>query len=170
MSASRPVRIGEIAARAGVSTRTLRYYEQLGLLSPSNRSPGGARRYTDDDVARLLRIRELQELMGFDLEEIRTIVHSEDRLAQLRAEFAGGDSPDRRREIVREAIQINDRLRAQVVEKLARTNAFLAELEAKARRYRAVLRRERAERQAGHRTSRRPRGLRPARPGAMVDA
>ena len=61
-------RIGEIADAAGVSTRTLRYYEELGLVSPSGHSPGGARRYSDADLARVLRIRELQDLVGFNLD------------------------------------------------------------------------------------------------------
>jgi DNA-binding transcriptional MerR regulator len=64
------LRIGEAAARVGVSSRTLRYYEELGLLTPSGRTPGGARRYTNEDIARLEHIRVLQELMGFNLEEI----------------------------------------------------------------------------------------------------
>src|SRR3954465_3204042 len=80
-------RIGEIAEAAGVSTRTLRYYEELGLLSPSGHSPGGARRYSDSDLARVLRIRELQDLVGFNLDEIKKIVAAEARLGELRAEI-----------------------------------------------------------------------------------
>lgn len=141
-SGSRPaLRIGEVALRAGVSTRTLRYYEELGLLAPSGRSPGGARRYSEVDAARLLRIRELQELMGFNLDEIRTILGAEDRLQELRTEYRSGDIPPRRREeIVREAIEINARLRKRVKQKLARTERFLDELEDKAHRYQKVLR------------------------------
>ena len=67
----RDLRIGQAAAIVGVSTRTLRYYEELGLLHPSSRSPGGGRRYCEEDLARLLRIRELQSLMGFNLRDIQ---------------------------------------------------------------------------------------------------
>jgi DNA-binding transcriptional MerR regulator len=143
ITATKPeaVRIGEAAARAGVSTRTLRYYEELGLLPPSFHSPGGARRYSAEDVARLLRIRELQDLMGFDLDQIRTVLTSEDRLQRLRTEWLGGDlEPVRQREIVLEAIDINDELRREVRLKLARTKAFIDELEEKARKYRGFLR------------------------------
>jgi DNA-binding transcriptional MerR regulator len=83
-------RIGEVAARAGVTTRTLRYYQELGLLVPSGRSPGGNRRYSESDVARLLRIIELRTDMGLDLERIRLILQAEDRPAELRAEEARG--------------------------------------------------------------------------------
>src|SRR5206468_3533806 len=74
------LRIGEVAQRAEVSARTLRYYEELGLLSPAGKTAGGARRYDDRDVEQLLRIRELQEVMGFNLDEIAVILQSERRL------------------------------------------------------------------------------------------
>jgi DNA-binding transcriptional MerR regulator len=135
------LRIGEVAARAGVSCRTLRYYEELRLLAPSGHSAGGARRYTEDDLARLLRIRELQDVMGFDLEEIGAILGAEDRLAELRTEWRGGAQPERQDEILAEAVKINDRLRQQVREKRAKLDEVMAELEAKARRYRELARR-----------------------------
>lgn len=139
-SAPDAARIGELAMRAGVSTRTLRYYEELGLLSPSGHSRGGARRYSEDDADRLVRIRELQELMGLNLQEIRTILQGEDRLQALRAEFhAGGVRSERREQIVREAIEINAALRERVSERITNMERFLRELEAKARRYKAML-------------------------------
>jgi MerR family transcriptional regulator, repressor of the yfmOP operon len=129
-------RIGEVAKAAGVSTRTLRYYEELGLVSPSGHSPGGARRYSENDLARVLRIRELQQLVGFNLDEIKTIVAGEARLDELRSEFRDGGSPQRERELVAEAIEINDRLREDMQTKLARLETFLADLDARAALYR----------------------------------
>jgi DNA-binding transcriptional MerR regulator len=134
------LRIGELALRAGVSTRTIRYYEELGLLAPSHHSGGGARRYSEASAERLARIRELQELMGLNLDEIGTILSAEDRLQSLRAEYRTGDIPSvRRTQIVREAIEINTNLRQRVTERVANMQRFLEELEAKARRYEAVL-------------------------------
>lgn len=133
------LRIGEVAVRADVSTRTLRYYEELGLLPTAKRTAGGARRYSEGDVAALLRIRELQELMGFDLEEIRTIVDAESRLAQLRTEYRAGVRPKRQEQLLREAVRINDELRAAVRAKLGRIQRFAAGLESKATRYRELL-------------------------------
>jgi DNA-binding transcriptional MerR regulator len=130
-------RIGEVAAQAGVTTRTLRYYQELGLLDPGH-SPGGSRRYTDADAARLRRIIELRNVMGFDLERIREILDSEDRLADLRAEVKRGTSDDRRREILAEAIAINARMREQILAKRGVLDGFLAELEAKAAHYATV--------------------------------
>jgi DNA-binding transcriptional MerR regulator len=130
-------RIGEVAERAGVSCRTLRYYEELGLLEPAGYSSGGARRYAEEDVARLLRIRELQELLGFDLGEIKVVLGAEDQRAGLRSEYLGGADLTRRREILAEAVVINQRLRALVGATQERLEAMMADLDADARRYQA---------------------------------
>jgi DNA-binding transcriptional MerR regulator len=135
----RLVSIGQAATAAGVTPRTLRYYEELGLLRPSDHSMGGARRYAEDDLARITRIRELQDLMGFNLEEIGEILSAEDTLERLRTEYhSGKPTSRRRRELLAEAIEINDRLREQVRSKVSRIGGFLEELDAKALRYRQV--------------------------------
>src|SRR5204862_1094178 len=142
-------RIGEIAETAGVSTRTLRYYEELGLVSPSGHSPGGARRYSDADLARVLRIRELQHLVGFNLDEIKTIVAAETRLEELRTEYKAGRSPSRERELIAEATEINKRLRDDMQAKLARRETFLADLDARAALYRRRAREAKRPQAAG---------------------
>jgi MerR family transcriptional regulator, repressor of the yfmOP operon len=131
-------RIGEIAEDLGVSTRTLRYYEELGLLTPSAYSKGGSRRYVDADRQRILRIRELQAIMGFNLEEIREILHADDRLSELSTEYRKGVSPKRQRAIVLEAARLNARTQEQVIAKMAILQAFQDELGAKAARYKEV--------------------------------
>jgi MerR family transcriptional regulator, repressor of the yfmOP operon len=120
-----------------VSTRTLRYYQELGLLHPSGHTPGLARRYGSADVERLSRILELRDLLGFNLDEIAEILRVEDRLAGLRAEWQGGKglSARRREEMVTEAATLNRRQQDQVRAKLDRLTTFLGELEAKATRY-----------------------------------
>jgi MerR family transcriptional regulator, repressor of the yfmOP operon len=132
-------RIGEVANRAGVTTRTLRYYEELGLLQPSGRSPGGARRYSAEDVDVLVRIRELQDVMGLDLQTIRRIVQTEGHLRDLREEYQDRADARRRREILTEAIELNDELRVAVRARLDRIGQFLDDLDQKAARYRARL-------------------------------
>jgi DNA-binding transcriptional MerR regulator len=134
---SRLLRIGEAAQRVGVSARTLRYYEELGLLTPAGHSAGGARRYSEGDVARLVRIRELQELLGFDLGEIGDILRAEDHLADLRRQYQGAAGLARRRAIVAEALDVNARLRSVLRAKQDRLEEMMRGLEAKARRYRA---------------------------------
>ena len=131
--------IGKAAALAGVSTRTLRYYEQLGLLTPSARTSGGARRYSPGDVTRLLRIRELQSLMGFNLTDIQPILTAEDRLQSLCQEFRAETPGERKRDIALEAIAVTDNLRAQVAEKLDKVRIFLEALDERASRYQVYL-------------------------------
>jgi DNA-binding transcriptional MerR regulator len=101
---------------------------------------GGARRYAEVDLARIARIRELQQLMGFNLEEIGQILAAEDSLERIRSEYRSGKPTSRRRrELLAEAIDINDRLRDQVRQKVSRIAGFLEELDAKAVRYRQVV-------------------------------
>ncbi|MDQ1373918.1 MAG: MerR family transcriptional regulator, repressor of the yfmOP operon [Actinomycetota bacterium] len=134
----RLLRIGEVAERLGISTRTLRYYEELRLLDPSGRSPGGGRRYDADDVERVRHIRDLQQVLGFNLDEIGEIVHAEDRLAQLRTEYRKGVSVKRQEAILHEAFALNERLQQHVSTKIGLLNGFMAELRAKAHRYTEV--------------------------------
>ncbi|HEX2850757.1 MAG TPA: MerR family transcriptional regulator [Acidimicrobiales bacterium] len=137
--------IGDVARQLGISTRTLRYYEERGLIEAQPRATGN-RRYRDADVDRVVRIRELQSMMGFNLDEIAAILAAEDDLARLRAEWQSGQPTGRRDEIVREALAINRRLQDQVHDKLDRLQKFLDELEGNARRYRRVAREIAAER------------------------
>lgn len=67
--------IGEVAERTGLSFRTLRHYDEVGLLSPSARSDGGFRLYTDDDVDKLLVIRRMKPL-GYSLDEMLTVMRT----------------------------------------------------------------------------------------------
>jgi DNA-binding transcriptional MerR regulator len=129
------LRIGEAAEQCGVSTRTLRYYEELGLLAPSGHTPGGSRRYGPTDVERLQHIRELRDVLGFDLDQIRDMLAAEDRLEELKTEYRKGVSAKRQEAILAESFAINDRLQRHVATKLGVLEGFAAELRAQARRY-----------------------------------
>ncbi|MFD5034877.1 MerR family transcriptional regulator [Streptomyces sp. NPDC058220] len=76
---SQHMRIGEVSARTDMSLRTIRHYEETGLVTPSARSQGGFRLYTESDVARLMVIRRMKPL-GFSLDEMRTLLAATDRL------------------------------------------------------------------------------------------
>jgi MerR family copper efflux transcriptional regulator len=65
--------IGDVAERIGLSLRTIRYYEEVGLIRPSARSAGGFRLYTSDDVDRLQLIKDMKPL-GFSLDEMRDLM------------------------------------------------------------------------------------------------
>lgn len=127
--------IGVAAARLGVSTRALRYYEQVGLVTPTGRTEGGNRRYSDADLARVARIRELQDLLGADLETIRSILAGEDRAAELRAAYQAPDAGDATRQaVLAEAEQLYRGLLEQLDGRIARMQAFRDEIDLRLRR------------------------------------
>jgi DNA-binding transcriptional MerR regulator len=124
--------IGAAAARAGVSERALRYYQQLGLITPCASTPGGMRRYSEDDLARVLRIRQLQVLLGFNLDEIAVVLRHEDRMAEIRLAYASEHTSDtERRELVRESLRLQQDLRVTVEAKRLAIEGFLADLDAR---------------------------------------
>lgn len=144
--ATPPLRIGDAAAAVGVSARTLRYYEELGLMVPSGHTAGGERRYLPEDLNRLRRILELKDVLGMNLEEIGSFLGSQNRLDQLRAAYrARQDEPSdaaraEQRAILAEALAVNETLAGQLEAKLARMEAFRSQLRANARRCRQLLR------------------------------
>jgi DNA-binding transcriptional MerR regulator len=97
-----PWKVGELAKRTGVSVRTLHYYDEIGLLTPSHHSEAGYRLYTESDVVRLQQIKSLQSL-GWSLDEVRECLKSP------------GFAPQRVVELhlalVREQIELQERLR-----------------------------------------------------------
>jgi DNA-binding transcriptional MerR regulator len=142
LTATRPrlLGIGEAASRTGVSERALRYYQQLGLITPSGCTPGGLRRYSEEDVARVIRLRDLQHLLGLNLEEIRTVLANDDRLTALRREYrAEGTDEGRRRELIAEGLEVRSELRATVDTKLQALQDFLADLDAERDRLQRLL-------------------------------
>jgi DNA-binding transcriptional MerR regulator len=136
-------RIGEVAKILNLTTRTLRYWEELGLVSPYAHGGGGERLYSRADLARAERVRDLQKLLGFSLAEVRVVLETEgiDVLIQVKSEFRAGEpSGQRRRELYETALAANERLVGRLDETLARIAAFRAERAGSAERVRAALR------------------------------
>lgn len=73
-------RIGHVSAAVGLSLRTVRYYEEVGLVLPSGRTEGGFRLYTDADIGRLELVKQLKPL-EFTLGEMRDLLEARDALA-----------------------------------------------------------------------------------------
>jgi DNA-binding transcriptional MerR regulator len=122
--------IGAASARAGVTERTLRYYQQLGLLTPAQCTSGGMRRYSEEDLARVERIRQLQKLLGLDLDEVAAVLRSEDRLAEIKRAWLDGSTTDAQRlGMARESLRLLQDLRATVEGKQRALNGFLADLD-----------------------------------------
>lgn len=115
------MQIGEVAARTGLSLRTIRHYEETGLVTPSARSQGGFRLYTETDVARLMVIRRMKPL-GFTLDQMRDLLDATDRLdADADADAAPGADAvlgAEEREALLERVRAYQREAAAQVEKL----------------------------------------------------
>jgi MerR family transcriptional regulator, repressor of the yfmOP operon len=135
------LRIGEVAKLTGLTPRTLRYWEEQGLISPSAYRGRGERLYSPTDMARVTRIKDLQELLGFSLAEVRVVLDTEDidTLDRLRSEYRWGDSPpERRRELLDEAIDANQKLLDRLDTTLTRIGRFRDERAAKSIRLQEV--------------------------------
>ncbi len=79
--------IEQVAARTGLTKRTLRYYEEVGLLAPTDRTEGNYRRYSEADIQRLERIKKLRDLLGFSLADIRKLLDAEDERGLIKVAY-----------------------------------------------------------------------------------
>jgi MerR family copper efflux transcriptional regulator len=126
------MQIGEVAAQTGLSLRTIRYYEEMGLVVPSARSTGGFRLYTDTDVARLQVVKRMKPL-DFSLGEMKDLMSTIDALVDAqgarRAELVG------KLEMYHEAAQARV---AAVREQLSVAEGFASDLHAEISRHKKV--------------------------------
>ena len=125
----RLLRIQEVAADTGLTPRTIRYYEELGLLAPAGRSEGAYRQYDADDLDRLHFIRGLRDDAGFSLAEIRQLLEDEEARVHNRVRFRATDDPAERRRILTDAIATVDRQVATLRAKIGRLEAMVGDAE-----------------------------------------
>lgn len=137
------LQIGEVAERTGVTQRTLRFYEEKGLLKPPTRMEGGFRLYSESDVKRVKQIRRLQDLLGVALADIKEMVDAEEMLRELRAQYdpqSGVAEKKRQLEkaievvqaqytIVTQKTQQMEEMKGQLEERLKTFDRWMKELE-----------------------------------------
>ena len=137
--------IGELARRTRLAPSALRYYEELGLLTPSLYTAGGERRYTTEDLDHLNRVLELRQVLGMNLDEIREFLALETRLDELRASYRAAKGATTKkaraeqRATLQEAMVLNESLAQQITAKLARMDGFRTKLLHDAQRCRELL-------------------------------
>ncbi|KAA0919944.1 MerR family transcriptional regulator [Dietzia sp. ANT_WB102] len=107
------MKIGEVAERTELSIRSLRHWDEVGLVSPSAHSPGGFRLYTETDVERILLIRRMKPL-GFSLERMREFCRALDDRAASRPTPSGPAASDVIAEVRAEATERLERLRTHL--------------------------------------------------------
>jgi DNA-binding transcriptional MerR regulator len=131
VNAERALRIGEVADRVGVTTRTIRYYEERGLLGhDALRTKGAHRIYTEADVIRLQELIRLRDLLGLSLEELVELAEAEEARSVLRGRWEAA-SEDERLRIVETAIPLVERQLELVQARQETLGAFADELAAK---------------------------------------
>jgi DNA-binding transcriptional MerR regulator len=143
--AERTMRIGEVADLTGTTPRTIRYYEEIGLLSGGTaRELGKHRCYTEADVERIKEIVRLKDLLGLSLEQLSQLLEAESARADIRREFRETEDPDRRHtlllqsrvhigtqlNLVRGRIAELTKLEVELSSRVDLVHAKLAELEA----------------------------------------
>jgi DNA-binding transcriptional MerR regulator len=129
------LRIEQVATRTGLTKRTLRYYEELGLLAPPTRTEGGYRLYSPEDVAHLERIKRLKDLLGFSLAEIREIAQAEEEREHVAAAWRRETDPTARLAWLDRAEEIARRQLQMVEEKLVGLGDMRQNLLARLERY-----------------------------------
>lgn len=113
------LRIEQVSARTGLTKRTLRYYEEIGLLAPPTRTEGGYRLYSQDDIQHLERIKRLKELLGFSLAEIREIAEAEEEREHVRTAWRQTTDPHAKLAWLAKSEELTLRQLRMVEEKLA---------------------------------------------------
>jgi MerR family transcriptional regulator, repressor of the yfmOP operon len=127
----RVFRIGEVAEQVGVTTRTIRYYEELGLLDHgAERAKGAHRHYTQEDVDRLRELIRMKELLGLSLDELVTLAEAEQERAALRDQWHHDDpSDEERKAILDRALDVARRQLALVETRRRALEEFATEIE-----------------------------------------
>lgn len=100
------LQIGEAAESLGLTQRTLRYYEEKGLLQPPTRMDGGFRLYSPADVEMLTRITEMKSLLGFSLAEIKNMLEAEDVKERIRAGWRKDADAEEKAQQIRRAREV----------------------------------------------------------------
>lgn len=129
------LQIGEVAERTGVTQRTLRFYEEKGLLRPPTRMDGGFRLYSEDDVTRVEHIRQLQNLLGVTLAEIKEMVDAEEVLQELKAQYRPEADVSEKRRQLQKAIDVVTRQHGIVSQKAEQMSEMKGQLEERLRTF-----------------------------------
>jgi len=127
----RLLRIQEVAAEVGLTARSIRYYEEVGLLEPAARSEGDYRLYDADDLERLRFIKGLRDDAGFSLAEIGQILGDEAARTRNRERFRSTDDPAERKAVLRDGMARIDRQIATLRAKIDRVESMIAEARAR---------------------------------------
>ncbi len=124
-------RIQEAAAEVGLTTRSVRYYEEMGLLRPAARSEGDYRLYDEADIERLRFIKSLRDVAGFSLAEIGQLLEAEEARERGHAAFHATADPAERLRILHDRLASYDSQIETLRTKIGRLQGMVGEAEAR---------------------------------------
>jgi DNA-binding transcriptional MerR regulator len=127
----RLLHIQEAAAEVGLTARSVRYYEEVGLLRPAGRSEGLYRLFDESDLERLRFIKGLRDDAGFSLAEIAQLLEDEVARERDRAAFRATADPAERMRILRDRVSSFDRQIETLQRKIARLQLMVEGTEAR---------------------------------------
>lgn len=139
------LQIGEAAERTELTQRTLRYYEEKGLLSPPTRMDGGFRLYSPEDMERIGRIRQLKDLLGFSLAEIKEMLDADEVRLQIKAEWRKDADSAEKAQKMRRSREVTAKQIALIDQKMAKMAVMRDTLQERIEKYDASLARWAAE-------------------------
>ncbi|WP_240633391.1 MerR family transcriptional regulator [Paenibacillus montanisoli] len=122
-------KIDEVAKQCGLTKRTIRYYEELGLITPPERTEGGTRLYTRLHIERLKQIINARDVLGFSLQEITDFVALREQLAQSGDAYRQAEEVELKRSKLLEAGQMIDQQLRMIDHKLEKMKEFRKEIE-----------------------------------------
>jgi DNA-binding transcriptional MerR regulator len=121
-------KIRDVAKEFNLTLRTLRYYEEIGLISPLYHNQGSERVYDDDELIKIIKIKEMQDLLGFKLTEIKEILDTESKFDQLKTEFHSAKDDMQKISILQNALKTNKELTQDIDKRILKLKKYKTEL------------------------------------------
>jgi DNA-binding transcriptional MerR regulator len=136
-------KIDDVAKETGLTKRAIRYYEEIGLIKPPERSEKGTRLYTEENIEQLKRVIAAREVLGFSLQELQHFLTLKEKIESHRFEYRNASEQEEKRQ---ELEHVAANLRKQIdmlEEKMKKMTQFKKELEQMEQRIQAILNEER---------------------------
>lgn len=133
------MQIGELAERTGLTQRTLRFYEERGLLQPATRLEGGFRLYTQDDLRRVERIARFRNVLKLSIPETKRMIEAEEAIEEISQQAKQESDVTAKRQQLLQAVELLEVEERMLNEKVEQLQILGAEWRAKLERYRQRL-------------------------------
>lgn len=121
-------KIDQVALQSGLTKRTIRYYEEIGILPPPQRSQGGIRYYTQDDIELLQKIKNTKEALGLSLEELQNIISISDTIEAQKAGYKKSTERTEQKKLLIEIIGNLDSVLNLIEQKLSKIKQARSDL------------------------------------------